>query len=137
MNAILNNPLAPFFIGYERLLDTSELPSTKNYPPYNLSKVGENTYILELAVAGFSESELDIKLTKDQKKTLTIHGETTNVEADHEYLHKGIAARSFTKKFTLAELIEVKKVSLNNGILTIRLEALKDSSKFEETINIT
>jgi molecular chaperone IbpA len=101
--------------------------SANGYPPYNIAVVGENEYSITLAVAGFDESELSIQT---EKSVLTIRGEQAGAEDNGEYLHKGIANRTFERKFTLADHVEVKGASLDKGLLVINLakevpEALK------------
>ena len=124
MNTIeqmLNND--PFFLGFERVFNkantASRLASTQQkYPPYNIIKTGENTYLIELAVAGFDEEDFDIELHDGM---LTVKGNISAVDEDAEYVFKGIAARSFERKFALADTVQVDGVSLNQGMLMIRL----------------
>lgn len=112
----------PFFIGFDSLLNKVQHQAKAyqgtNYPPYNLIKTGENSYLIELAVAGFDEEDFDIQL---QDGVLTIKGEVGTSEFEADYIHKGIAARNFERKFTLADTIKVDGASLNQGMLTIRL----------------
>ena len=99
-----------------------------NYPPYNILKHGEDTYQLEIAVTGFDKSEITVEIDQDQ---LVVKGERKAVEdAETEYLHRGLAARSFTRSWTLAEHMIVGEGRIKNGVLTIELtrevpEALK------------
>ena len=111
----------PFFIGFENVLDKLSVPRPtmgQTYPPYNLIKTGENSYLIELAVAGFDEEDFDIEL---QDGVLTIKGDVGTNELEADYIHKGIAARGFERKFTLADTVKVDGASLNQGMLTIRL----------------
>lgn len=111
----------PFFIGFDSLLnklrDVGATP-VPSYPPYNLIKVGEDSYLIELAVAGFDEEDFDIEL---HDSVLTIKAEIEETNNGTNYLHKGIAARSFVRKFTLADTVVVEGVSLHQGMLNIRL----------------
>jgi len=119
--------LTPFHratIGFDQLF--SELDRTfansvnTGYPPYNIVKVDEDNFQIELAVAGFSMDELVITLDKDQ---LIIEGHPNEHEDDlPSYLHKGIANRTFLRTFKIAEHVEVKDASLELGILKITLE---------------
>jgi molecular chaperone IbpA len=93
------------------------LPKIPAYPPYNVKKIDEEHYIIEMAVAGFGKHNLDIEL---KNGVLTITGNTETEEGD--YLHKGIANRAFTRKFTIADSVEVKNAELANGMLKIFLE---------------
>lgn len=110
----------PFFIGFDKMLHrlNNPMPGSTNYPPYNLIKTGENTYLIELAVAGFKEDDFDIEL---QDGILTIRGEVGTSELEHDYIHKGIAARSFERKFNLADTIVIEGASLQQGMLAISL----------------
>lgn len=112
--------LYPSVVGFDRLLDTfdtmlTEKPAT--FPPHNIVKVDENNYLVELAVAGFAESEITIEVLKN---TLTIKGEKT-YDDTRNYLHRGIGTRSFKKTVTLADTVQVDGASLENGILTVKL----------------
>ena len=111
-------------IGFDQMFDqlNRTFASSKadgNYPPHNLVKLDENHYAIELAVAGFSEKEIDVEL-KDN--VLTVKGEQSKTEDEIEYLHKGISTRNFVRTFPLAEHIEVRGATVRNGILAIALE---------------
>lgn len=92
-----------------------------NYPPHNVIKLDEDHYVIEVAVAGFAESEIDVELDKNR---LTIRGEQVKPEIQHEYVHKGISSKSFEKSWPLAEHVEVRAATVKNGILSIALERL-------------
>lgn len=103
------------------------------YPPYNIVKVDENKYVIELAVAGFAKQDLEIELKED---TLVINGKVTSSDSEPtNFLYKGIANRAFTRKFNVADTIEVKNVKLFNGMLKVFLENVipdhKKPQKFE------
>ena len=83
------------------------------YPPYNIKKTGENTYIIEMAVAGFGKQDIELVL---ENGILTIKGELNANAPETDYLFKGIADRAFTRKFTLADTIEIKNADLINGM---------------------
>jgi molecular chaperone IbpA len=89
-----------------------------NWPPYNFKKTGDNHYVIEMAVAGFGTSDLDITMDKD---TLVIKGSMSS-DPKVEYIHKGIAERAFEMAFPLPKTIEVKNASLVNGMLKVWLE---------------
>ena len=118
-----------FFVGFEdtaKQLQTLHADLTKNipnYPPYNIRKNDENSYTIELAVAGFGESEIDI--TIDGGK-LVVKGnvETSTDDSEDNFLFKGIATRAFTRAFAIDDHIEVKNAELFNGMLKIALERL-------------
>jgi len=124
--------LDKFFVGFDEQFNrmqklhddlTKNIP---NYPPYNIRKTGDNTYTIEMAVAGFGQSEIDIEIDGGK---LIVRG---NVAADNEandYIFKGIAARAFTRSFAIDDQIEVKDAELFNGMLKIALERLVPEEK--------
>lgn len=114
-------PLYRSTVGFDRvfdLLDTMGKTETNGYPPYNIERVDENDYRITLAVAGFSEDELDVVL---HENTLTVTGSRSDSDEGRTYLHQGIAGRSFQRRFQLAEHVEVAGASLVNGLLNIDL----------------
>lgn len=116
-----------FAVGFDNIFDeilrVQAQHTNQNYPPYNIIKHGQDTFEIELAVAGFNEG--DITITVD-KKLLIIEGQKMNidkeVDVDVEYVHRGISSRNFTRTFTLADHVEVVNASSKNGILSIVLE---------------
>lgn len=129
----------PFFIGFDTVLDKlnsfekSDKPS--NYPPYNLIKTGDNDYVVELALAGFDEKDINVEV---ENGVLTISANVGDYyeEEKTDYLHKGIAARSFVKKFKLSDTVEVESASLNAGMLTVRLKSIVPEEKKPKKIPI-
>jgi len=117
IQSILNDP---FFLGFNDQFVRWEhnKKTTSTFPPYNVKKVDEDNYVVELAVAGYDRDELDITVDKD---TLIIKSNKENDEKS-DFLHKGIAGRNFTQTFTLGEYMLVKSASLDNGLLTITIE---------------
>ena len=128
-----------YFVGADRVMkrlaDIADHASTvaTKFPPYNIKKVDEDRYVIELAVAGFGKSELDIEL---QEGKLSIQGKCESPDAT-EYLYKGIAERGFKREFTLADNVEVKSSTLVNGMLKIFLEAFIPEEKRPKKIDIT
>jgi molecular chaperone IbpA len=123
-------------IGFEtvlrRLQEANEyLPKIPSYPPYNIKKIDDEHYVIEMAVAGFGRSDLDIEI-KDS--VLTVTGSVQN--ADEDYIFKGIADRAFTRKFTLADSVVVKNAELVNGLLKIALEHFVPEEKKAKKIDI-
>jgi molecular chaperone IbpA len=123
-------------VGFEpilkRLAEMAEtMPKMQTYPPYNIKKVDENKYVIELAVAGFGRQDLELEL---QDGTLTVKGSVNSEDGD--YLYKGIAERAFTRQFTLADTVEVKNADLINGMLKIWLERFVPEEKKPKKINI-
>ena len=131
--------LHKFGLGFDNLFDdlmrVSNMQSNSNYPPHNVIKTGEDTFTIEVAVAGFAEGEIDISLDKYQ---LVIKGERKrDDDADHEYLHRGISRRDFTHTFTLADHVEVKHASIQDGILSVYLERQVPAEARPKSIAIT
>ena len=113
----------PWMVGFERQLETINRMSEtmgrgSSYPPYNIVKQDEDTYTVEMAVAGFTKKEIAIQL-KDN--VLTISGSKSEKRTD-EFVHRGIGMRDFTSEFVLADYVEVAKASFMDGILFIDLE---------------
>lgn len=128
----------PFFIGFDTLFDKiSGFSSnqTTNYPPYSLVKQGEDVYLIELAVAGFKKEEIDVE---HRDGTLTISSKVGDEapEQERKYLHRGIAKRSFTKKYTLADTIVVEYASMEDGVLTVRLRNVVPEEKKPKKITV-
>jgi molecular chaperone IbpA len=135
MTTIDLSPLYRSSIGFDRmgsLLDNalrSQKEST-GFPPYDIEATGENRYAITLAVAGFEESELDIQV---EKGVLRVRGKKADDGEEKSWLYRGIANRSFERKFNLADHIEVSGADLKNGLLTVSLikeipEAMKPRS---------
>ena len=126
----------PFFIGFNRELDRlSNIHREaihQSYPPYDLVKIDEDTYRISLAVAGFSKSEVEVSVDNG---SLIIKGEKTE-ESNNEVLHKGIAARKFTRTFALAEYMEVDRAEMADGILNIFVERNIPEEKKPKTIKV-
>lgn len=104
-----------------------------NYPPYNIKKVGDNKYVIEIAVAGFSKSEIEIEFVDDK---LIVKGNAEDDANALEWLHKGIAARNFTRTFMLNDHVEIKNASLINGMLQIALEKIIPEHKKPKKVQI-
>lgn len=115
-------PLYRSTIGFDRLVnlfDAAGFEAEGGYPPYNIERVAENDYRITMAVAGFSEDEINIEV-KDT--ALLVTGEKKQAEKEPEYLHRGIAARSFERRFQLADYVEVAGASLKDGLLNVELQ---------------
>lgn len=126
MRLIDTSPLMRSAIGFDnvsRLLDSVARvnPSESSYPPYDIEKSEEDQYKISMAVAGFSQSELDITV-KDNVLVVSGKSENSGEEAEEAvYLHKGIAKRAFERRFQLADTIKVTGAGLENGLLHIEL----------------
>ena len=126
-------PLYRTSVGFDRLasiLDqvTAADVSQQTYPPYNIEKTGDDSYVLTMAVAGFSEADIEITA---QDNTLTVSGKPqAQPEDGRKFLHRGIAGRAFERRFVLADHIQVQGADMENGLLHVSLkrevpEALK------------
>jgi molecular chaperone IbpA len=144
MTKITTLDLSPFYrnsIGIDRLFDriTNQIDtanSNTNYPPYNILKTGENTYEIQVAVAGFTQGEVEVNVNEGQ---LIITGEkpVTELPEGHTYEHHGISARRFVRSFTLDNYVEVISALSQDGILTIKLERRLPDAMKPKTIAIT
>ena len=126
--------VAPLFrssIGFDRLFEllnqAERVETTAAWPPYNIEKAAEDRYRITMAVAGFTPDEIDLV---QHDTTLLVSGRSTGPEGERQYLHRGIASRSFRQTFNLADHVKVVGASLENGLLTVALkrevpEALK------------
>jgi molecular chaperone IbpA len=126
-----------FFVGFDdqfnrlaKLHDdvTKNIP---NYPPYNIKKTGDNTYVIEMAVAGFAKQDIEIEFADDK---LLVKG--TTKEDNSDYLFKGIAGRNFTRTFALNDQIEIKGAEMFNGMLQIALEKIIPEHKKPKKIEV-
>ena len=135
-------PLFHSTIGFDRLVDMFNhsahhaQPKPASYPPYNIEKSGEDHYEIVMAVAGFKKEHLTITL-HDNHLTVEAKNEATEGSLQKDYLHKGIAMRSFEKTFQLADFILVKDVSLAHGLLTISLKREIPEERKPRTIPIS
>ena len=107
--------------------------SIPNYPPYNIKKTGDNTYVIEVAVAGFAKQDIEIELDNGK---MIIKGNVQNVEEEENFLFKGIANRAFTRAFTLEDQIEVKDAEMFNGMLKVFLERIIPEHKKPKKIEV-
>ena len=135
MTTIDLSPLYRSSVGFDRmasLLDSAMRGqnASTGFPPYDIESTGDDRYAITLAVAGFAESELDIQV---ENGVLRVRGKKAEADEDTNYLYRGIANRSFERKFNLADHIEVSGAELKNGLLVISLvkeipEAMKPRS---------
>ena len=136
------NSLRPFSVGFDsifeefdRMLESTERYSS-NYTPYNIKRINDNEYIIEVALAGYSKDDIEIEL-KDS--TLTVRNKATDKTVDEKgngVIHKGISTRQFERSFTISEDIKVKDAELKNGLLVIELERIIPDEKKPRLIDI-
>lgn len=128
----------PFTVGFDKLFDQLQdtannlAKNAPNWPPYNIKKVKDNKYVIEMAVAGFAKS--DIEVTVEGNK-LIIKGASEDNEAE-DYLFKGIANRAFQRTFTIADKVEIKDAEMVNGMLRVWLENLYHTQETVKKIAI-
>ena len=135
INEAIWRDLSPFTVGFDNVFNSLErvrsIPQT-NYPPYNIRKAsGEETFLIELAVAGFGEDDLEISV---KENNLTIVGDLG--EKDTGFVHQGISQRKFSRNFVLADDVVIQGSDLSNGILTIYAERIVPEEKKARTIEI-
>jgi len=127
-----------FGIGFDSVFDelmrVAGTQTQNNYPPHNVIKTGDETVLIEIAVAGFTEGEVSVTV---ENNTLQVHGENQRVEdASWEYFHRGLSRRNFKQKFTLAEHVEVIDCRIKDGVLSIYLERKIPEDKLPKKIDI-
>ena len=130
--------ISPFAVGFDRTFDALSIMANSksqsvNYPPYNIRKVSDEQYTIELAVAGFEEEDVDVEV---QGETLIISGKRPN-EASEGLVHQGLASRNFVRKFVLSDDIQVKGAALSNGMLYIGMERFIPEDQKPKKINLT
>ena len=137
-----------FFVGFDKVADkmaniADQTAKLSNYPPYNVKKVDENKYIVEMAVAGFGKQDIEIELADDKLiiKGSVESGEPAEQDTKGEWtwpqvLYQGLAMRPFTRTFSLADNVEIRGAALLNGILKISLEAIVPEHKKPKKIEI-
>ena len=146
---MFTNDFNKFLIGFDplvkRMVEMTEqsIKNTSNWPPYNIKKVDENKYIIEMAVAGFGKQDLELELADNK---LIIKGNVHSGEPAEEdsqgtwtfpqMLYQGLAMRPFTRTFTLADNVEIRNADMINGILRIVLEAIIPEHKKPKKIEI-
>jgi molecular chaperone IbpA len=125
MRAIDFAPLYRSTVGFDRLFsmldNVGQVETAPSYPPYNIERTGENEYRVTMAVAGFCEDDLSIEFRENTLTVKAEKAETGKTEEGREFLFRGIAARSFERRFQLADHVEVRNATLENGLLHIDL----------------
>ncbi len=144
-NLSIFNNLRPLTVGFdnmfdhfEHMMDDSFFRGTMgNFPPYNIVKTGENTYDVELALAGFSKKDIDVEF---KENLLTVKSKkeekAEDTDEDGNIIHRGISKRMFSKSFTIASDVEVKGAELKDGLLKISMERIIPEHKKAKTIEI-
>ena len=132
-------------VGFDKVVENLEQAHNQfgkhipGYPPYNIKKTGENTYIIELALAGFNKSEVEVDIEED---TLRITGKSESVDETDDkdeglgFLYKGISNRNFQRAYTLADHVEVQNAEMVNGLLKVFLENVIPESKKPKKVEV-
>ena len=135
--------IAKFGIGFDSTIDrltseffTDSFQGTQNFPPYNIIKTDDTSYNIEMAVAGFSQEDLDIDYANNVLTISSKDSEPFKDSKEPEYVHRGIAGRKFTKKFTLADEVIVNGASMKNGMLSISMAKIVPEGKEKRSIKI-
>tara|TARA_B100000519_G_scaffold14644_1_gene10847 strand:- start:533 stop:964 length:432 start_codon:yes stop_codon:yes gene_type:complete len=133
------NQITPFSVGFDRvfdrLVDYDTNYETGGFPPYNIRKTDDFRHVIEIALAGFSKDEIEVVLT-DGVLVVKSADLLADKDPNEGLVHKGIAKRAFTRKFTLADDIEIKDAKLKNGLLEIELEQIVPEHKKPKVIKV-
>lgn len=140
-NTFLQFPFDRYLVGFDpivkKLSEAAEqsvkMAQEIKYPPYNIKKIDDNRYVIEMAVAGFCKQDIELELSGDK---LVIKGNTQSTD-EGEFVFRGLAQRPFTRTFTLADNVEVNGAQLLNGILRVGLEAIIPEANKPKKIEIT
>ena len=145
-NLSIFNNLRPLTVGFDNVFDQLEYMmedrvfekgTVANFPPYNIVKTGENTYDVELALAGFNRKDIEVEYKENQ---LTVKSKKQDkpeeTDPDGNMIHRGISKRMFSRSFTIANDVEVKGAELKDGLLKVSLERIIPDHKKAKTIEI-
>ena len=142
-NLSIFNNLRPITVGFddmfdhfEHMMDDSFFRGTMgNFPPYNIVKTGDNTYDIELALAGFNKKDIEVEY-KENILTVKSKKQEETKDEDGNIIHRGISKRMFSKTFTIANDVEVKGAELKDGLLKVSMERINPEHKKAKTIEI-
>ena len=143
-NLSIFNNLRPLTVGFDNVFDQLEYMmedrffekgTVANFPPYNIVKTGENTYDVELALAGFNKKDIEVEYRENMLTVKSKKQEETK-DPDGNIIHRGISKRMFSKVFTIANDVEVKGAELKDGLLNVSLERIIPDHKKAKTIDI-
>jgi molecular chaperone IbpA len=133
-----HNLLTPYAVGFDRMFDRLHdhyaLHQTNTgFPPYNIRKEGDSNFVIELALAGLSQDDLEVEIADS---TLTVRSVERKQEEDGEVIHRGISYRKFSRSWTLADDVVVNDAKMANGMLTVHLERVIPDEKKPRLIKI-
>ena len=132
------NKFTPYAVGFDRIFDhlinhSHNMATSTGFPPYNIVKHDEYEFSIEMALAGFSKEDIEVVV---EDGTITVKSAYDDKIENAEVLHRGISQKKFTRKFTIADDIEVKGAELSNGLLEIKLERIIPEHKKPKVIKI-
>ncbi len=137
------NSLRPFSIGFddmfdqfESILENGSLAVQSNYPPYNIRKVGNDKYAIEVAIAGFNKDDVEVEYEDNLLTVKTKQFKKSEQKEGDELIHRGISQRSFARSFTIADDVKVNSAELKDGLLTISCEKIIPEIKKKRLIKI-
>ena len=142
-NLSIFNQLRPVTIGFDDVFNHFEsmfdgdvfTAPTVNYPPYNIVRTGDNTYDIEVALAGFSKKDINVEYAENILTIKSVKSDESK-ESKDGVIHKGISKRQFTKSFTIADDVKVNGAELKDGLLKVSMERIIPESKKPKTIDI-
>ena len=135
-------PFKPFSIGFDNLFNdfdrmlTFNSSSINHYPPYNIRKLNDTDYIIELAVAGFGKKDIEVKSVENTLTIKSVDKKQEVLEEDECVLHQGMSKRAFKRSFTIADDVIVKGADLKDGLLSVNLEKIIPDEKKPKIFDI-
>ena len=135
-------PFKPFSVGFDNLFNDFDRmlsfnsASINHYPPYNIRKLNDTDYIIELAVAGFGKKDIEVKSVENTLTIKSVDKKQEVLEEDESVLHQGISKRAFKRSFTIADDVVVKGADLKDGLLSVKLERIIPDEKKPKIIDI-
>ena len=135
-------PFKPFSIGFDNLFNDFDRmlsfnsSSINHYPPYNIRKLNDTDYVIELAVAGFGKKDIEVKSVENTLTIKSVDKKQEVLDKDESVIHQGISKRSFTRSFTIADDVVVKGADLKDGLLSVKLERIIPDEKKPKIIDI-
>ena len=135
-------PFKPFSIGFDNLFNDFDRmlsfnsASINHYPPYNIRKLNDTDYIIELAVAGFGKKDIEVKSVENTLTIKSVDKKQEVLDKDESVIHQGISKRSFTRSFTIADDVIVKGADLKDGLLSVSLEKIIPDEKKPKIFDI-
>ena len=135
-------PFKPFSVGFDNLFNDFDKmlsfnsSSINHYPPYNIRKLNDTDYKIELAVAGFGKKDIEVKSVENTLTIKSVDKKQDVLDKDESVIHQGISKRSFTRSFTVAEDVVVKGADLKDGLLSVKLERIIPEEKKPKFIDI-